>query len=43
VTPALLAHFHAATAHASLACNIALVTANAELAARVAVELSDRA
>lgn len=39
VTPAMLAHFHAATEHRSLATNIALVTANAELAARVAVAL----
>jgi pseudouridine-5'-phosphate glycosidase len=42
VTPALLAHFHAATERASLTCNIALVTANVELAARVAVQLGAR-
>ncbi|MBA2322970.1 MAG: pseudouridine-5'-phosphate glycosidase [Pseudonocardiales bacterium] len=42
VTPTLLAHFHDATEHASLACNVALVTANVELAARVAAELSSR-
>ena len=40
VTPALLDHFHASTAGASLEANIALVLANAELAAQVAVELS---
>lgn len=40
VTPAMLAHFHAATDQRSLACNIALVTANAELAAQVAVALA---
>ncbi|HEX8518797.1 MAG TPA: pseudouridine-5'-phosphate glycosidase [Pseudonocardia sp.] len=40
VTPALLAHFHAASGGASLATNVALVRANAELAARVAVALA---
>ncbi|HEY3259949.1 MAG TPA: pseudouridine-5'-phosphate glycosidase [Pseudonocardiaceae bacterium] len=40
VSPALLEHFHAATAGASLRTNIALVLANAALAARVAGELS---
>jgi pseudouridine-5'-phosphate glycosidase len=40
VTPALLEHFHASTAGASLAANVALVLANAALAAHVAVELS---
>lgn len=40
VTPALLEHFHAGSGGASLATNLALVKANAELAARVAVELS---
>jgi len=39
VTPALLEHFHAASVGASERCNVALVMANAELAARVAVEL----
>jgi pseudouridylate synthase len=42
VTPELLAYFHEATGGASLACNIALVTANAALAARLAVEFSAR-
>jgi len=42
VTPALLEHFHAATAGASLRTNIALVLANAALAARVAADLSRR-
>jgi pseudouridine-5'-phosphate glycosidase len=42
VTPALLEHFHTATARQSLACNIALVKSNAALAARVAVELRAR-
>ena len=42
VTPALLAHFHASTGGASLAANVALVLANATLAAQVAVELSLR-
>ncbi len=40
VTPALLAHFHDASDGASLAANLALVRANAELAARVAVALA---
>lgn len=41
VTPALLAHFHAGSAGASLAANVALVRANAALAAQVAVALAD--
>jgi pseudouridylate synthase len=41
VTPALLAHFHAGSGGASLATNLALVRANAELAAQVAVALAD--
>ncbi|WP_214371273.1 pseudouridine-5'-phosphate glycosidase [Pseudonocardia sp. H11422] len=40
VTPALLEHFHAGSGGASLATNLALVKANAELAAQVAVELA---
>jgi pseudouridine-5'-phosphate glycosidase len=36
VTPVLLDHFHTATDGASLACNIALVRANVELAASIA-------
>lgn len=40
VTPAMLEHFHAASGGASLAANEALVLANAELGARVAVELA---
>ncbi|MCO1574954.1 pseudouridine-5'-phosphate glycosidase [Crossiella sp. SN42] len=40
VTPVLLAHFHQASAGVSLDANAALVLSNAELAARVAVELS---
>jgi pseudouridine-5'-phosphate glycosidase len=40
VTPFLLARIDAATAGAALAANIALVRANARLAARIAVELS---
>jgi pseudouridine-5'-phosphate glycosidase len=40
VTPTLLAHFHAGSGGASLATNLALVTANAELAAQVAVALA---
>jgi pseudouridine-5'-phosphate glycosidase len=40
VTPALLEHFHAASDGASLTANVALVRANAELAARVAVALA---
>jgi pseudouridine-5'-phosphate glycosidase len=39
VTPVLLEHFHGASGGASLAANVALVLANAELAARVAVAL----
>jgi pseudouridine-5'-phosphate glycosidase len=42
VTPALLEHFHAQSGGASLRTNIALVRANAELAARVAVALAAR-
>ncbi|MFY1633109.1 pseudouridine-5'-phosphate glycosidase [Solwaraspora sp. WMMB335] len=37
VTPFLLAHFHSATAGASLAVNIRIILRNAELAGRVAV------
>lgn len=40
VTPRLLEYFHAATHGASLRANVDLVTANAQLAARVAVELA---
>ncbi len=40
VTPALLEHFHAGSDGASLRTNLALVRANAELAARVAVALA---
>jgi pseudouridylate synthase len=40
LTPHLLAHVHAATGGASLRANVALVRANAELAARVAVAVS---
>jgi pseudouridine-5'-phosphate glycosidase len=40
VTPTLLAHFHAGSAGASLTANLALVRANAELAAQVAVALA---
>jgi pseudouridine-5'-phosphate glycosidase len=40
VTPALLEYFHAASGGASLTANVALVRANAELAARVAVALA---
>ncbi|MHA6795108.1 pseudouridine-5'-phosphate glycosidase [Pseudonocardia bannensis] len=40
VTPALLEHFHAGSGGASLATNLALVKANAGLAAQVAVELA---
>lgn len=42
VTPALLEHFHSATEGASLRTNIALVLANAALAAEVAAALSRR-
>lgn len=41
VTPTLLAHFHAGSGGASLATNLALVVANAALAARVAVALAE--
>ncbi|GAA4550070.1 pseudouridine-5'-phosphate glycosidase [Pseudonocardia xishanensis] len=40
VTPALLEHFHSASGGASLDTNVALVRANARLAAQVAVALS---
>lgn len=40
VTPVLLEHFHTASEGASLEANIALVLANAELAAGVAAELA---
>jgi pseudouridine-5'-phosphate glycosidase len=40
VTPALLEHLHAASGGASLTTNLALVRANAALAARVAAALS---
>jgi pseudouridylate synthase len=40
VTPTLLEHFHAGSGGASLRTNLALVTANAALAAQVAVELA---
>lgn len=40
VTPVLLEHFHTASGGASLDANEELVVANAELAARVAVELA---
>jgi pseudouridine-5'-phosphate glycosidase len=40
VTPALLAHFHAASGGASLDANEELVVANAALAAEVAVARS---
>ena len=40
VTPVLLEHFHAASGGASLRANLALVRANAELAAQVAVALA---
>jgi pseudouridine-5'-phosphate glycosidase len=40
VTPVLLEHFHAASGGASLTANVALVRANAELAARVAVAVA---
>jgi len=38
-TPYLLAHFHQATAGASLTVNIRIILRNADLAARIAVEL----
>ncbi len=40
VTPFLLAHFHEATAGASLRANVQIILRNAELAARIAVALS---
>jgi pseudouridine-5'-phosphate glycosidase len=40
VTPALLAYFHEGSGGASLATNLALVIANATLAAQVAVTLA---
>lgn len=40
VTPALLEHFHSGSGGASLRANLALVAANAALAAEVAVELA---
>ena len=40
VTPVLLEHFHAHSGGASLRANLALVAANARLAAEVAVALS---
>jgi pseudouridine-5'-phosphate glycosidase len=40
VTPALLEHFHAASDGASLTTNVALVRANARLAAQVAMRLT---
>lgn len=40
VTPFLLEHFHAATGGASVAANIGLVRANADLGARIAVALA---
>jgi pseudouridine-5'-phosphate glycosidase len=40
VTPVLLEHFHATSGGASLTTNVALVRANAELAARVAVAVA---
>lgn len=40
VTPALLEHFHTSSGGASLTANVALVRANAELAAQVAVALT---
>ena len=43
VTPFLLEHFHRETHGASLAANVALVLANAGLAARVAAEYAARA
>ncbi|WP_253258453.1 pseudouridine-5'-phosphate glycosidase [Pseudonocardia sp. N23] len=43
VTPALLEHFHSGSGGASLATNVALVEANAALAADVAVALAGRA
>jgi pseudouridine-5'-phosphate glycosidase len=40
VTPVLLEHFHAGSSGASLRANLALVLANAELAAQVATALT---
>jgi pseudouridine-5'-phosphate glycosidase len=40
VTPVLLDHFHAGSGGASLKANLALVLANAELAAQVAAALA---
>jgi pseudouridine-5'-phosphate glycosidase len=37
VTPVLLAHFHRATAGASLATNVRIILGNAALAAEIAV------
>lgn len=42
VTPFLLAHFHSATAGASLAVNIRIILRNAALAARIAGALADQ-
>ena len=42
VTPYLLAHFHAATAGASLAVNTRIIRQNAALAAQIAVALAGR-
>lgn len=42
VTPFLLAHFHSATAGASLAVNIRIILRNAALAAGIAVALAER-
>jgi pseudouridylate synthase len=41
VTPFLLAHFHSATAGASLAVNVRIILRNAELAGRIAVAAAD--
>lgn len=43
VTPFLLAHFHSATAGASLAVNIRIILRNAALAAQIAVAVAQRA
>ncbi|MGC4805513.1 pseudouridine-5'-phosphate glycosidase [Micromonospora sp. DT233] len=42
VTPYLLAHFHSATAGASLAVNVRIILRNADLAARIAVAAANR-
>jgi len=42
VTPYLLAHFHEATAGASLAANVRIILRNAELGARIAVAAASR-